>query len=134
MMGAFCCWLMASLSPLFVAVEHSGWCDLLNYSVAVVMLCPGIAVLGARRPGATAWGFFVLIPLVLVLMWPAAASVRTLKSGAPLELEVPAVLGFAVVLVMSSGDYFGTRYTLPTMLFAAAEILLVAPLSSAVPQ
>jgi hypothetical protein len=132
-LGGLVIWLAAAISEAFIDDDRSGWIDLLNYLTAVMLLCPGIAVLGARRPGAAAWAFFVLVPLVLVLMWPAVASIRTLKIGAPLELEVPAVLGFAVVLIMSSGNYFGTRYTLPTVLFAAVEVLLVAPLSSTVP-
>ena len=133
MLGGLTVWLAATVSEAFIDNDRSGWVDLLNYLAAVSLLCPGIAVLGARRPGAAAWALFVLVPLVLVLMWPAVASIRTLKIGVPLELEVPAVLGFAVVLVMSTGNYFGTRYTLPTILFAAAEVLLVAPLSSTVP-
>jgi hypothetical protein len=37
------------------------------------------------------------------------------------------------VLIMSGGNYFGTRYTLSTLYYAAAILLLVAPMSAAVP-
>lgn len=113
--------------------QSAGWIDLGWYFAAVVLLCPGIAVLGARRPGAAAWAFFVLLPLVLVLMWPAAASFQVARPADPIEIEVPALVGFGLVLIMSGGNYFGTRYTLSTFFYAAAIVLLVAPMSAAVP-
>lgn len=113
--------------------QSTGWVDLGWYFAAVVLLCPGIAVLGARRPGASAWAFFVLLPLVLVLMWPAVASFQVARPADAIEIEVPALVGFGFVLMMSGGNYFGTRYTLATFFYAAAIVLLVAPMSAAVP-
>lgn len=113
--------------------QSTGWVDLGWYFAAVVLLCPGIAVLGARRPGASAWAFFVLLPLVLVLMWPAVASFQVARPTDPIEIEVPALVGFGLVLIMSGGNYFGTRYTLSMLYYAAAIVLLVAPMSAAVP-
>lgn len=114
--------------------EHAiGWVDLGWYFAAVMLLCPGIAVLGARRPGASAWTFFVLLPLVLVLMWPAVASFQVARPTDPIEIEVPALVGFGLVLIMSGGNYFGTRYTASTLYYAAAIVFLVAPMSAAVP-
>lgn len=127
---------VALLAQSFEALNPArlnGWVDLGWYLAAVILLCPGIAVLGARRPGARAWAFFVLLPLVLVLMWPAAASFQAARPTEPIEIEVPAVAGLALVLIMSAGNYFGTRYTLPTFYYAAAIVLLVAPMSAAVP-
>ena len=51
--------------------ESSEWQDQLWYWTAVLSLVPPIAVLGAKRPGSEAWNFFVLLPLVCVLGWPA---------------------------------------------------------------
>lgn len=113
--------------------QLNGWVDLGWYFAAVVLLCPGIAVLGARRPGASAWAFFVLLPLVLVLMWPAAASFQMARPAAPIELEVPALVGFGIVLIMSGGNYFGTRYTMSTFYYAVAIVLLIVPMSVAAP-
>lgn len=98
--------------------------DFAWYASAVVLLCPGIAVLGARRPGAAAWSWFVLLPLVLVLLWPAVASTSLQNSSSPLELETPAIVAFGVVLVMAGGNYFGTRYTGPVLLYVLAVGLL----------
>ena len=113
--------------------ESNGWVDLGWYFAAVILLCPGIAVLGARRPGASTWAFFVLLPLVLVLMWPAVASFQVARLADPLEIESPALVGVCLVLVMSGGNYFGTRYTLSMLYFAAALILMVVPMSVAAP-
>jgi hypothetical protein len=114
--------------------QANGWVDLGWYFSAVVLLCPGIAVLGARRPGASAWAFFVLLPLVLVLMWPAAASFQMARPAEPIEIEVPALVGFGLVLIMSGGNYFGTRYTMSTFYYAVAIVLLVVPMSAASPE
>lgn len=134
-------WCRGGLAVAVIAVSlhlspnetPAGQIDLAWYLASVLMLCPGIAVLGARRPNARVWGLFVLLPLVLVLMWPAVASTRVLKAGVPLELEEPALIGFGLVLIMASGNYLGTRYTLSTMLYAVAMVLLVAPMSATVP-
>ena len=109
----------------------NGTVDVLFYSTAVLLLCPGIAVLGARRPGAGAWNFFVLIPLLAVLLWPALASSQFLLAEAPLELEFPTLIGFALVLIMGVGNYFGTRFTLPSLLHATTLVLIVASMSPA---
>tara|TARA_R110002072_G_scaffold302603_1_gene486641 strand:+ start:98497 stop:99426 length:930 start_codon:yes stop_codon:yes gene_type:complete len=124
---------VAQSIELINPAQSTGWVDLGWYFAAVVLLCPGIAVLGARRPGASAWAFFVLLPLVLVLMWPAVASFQVARPTDPIEIEVPALVGFGLVLIMSGGNYFGTRYTLSTLYYAAAIVLLVAPMSAAVP-
>lgn len=98
--------------------------DLLYYLTSVLLLCPGIAVLGARRPGHVTWNFFVLFPLVAVLLWPAVASVPLVEKDAALDLETPPLIGFALVAVMGTGNYFGTRFTLPAMVHAATLFLL----------
>lgn len=126
-------WLTVSLADATGWIAESGQADVFWYATSVLLLCPGIAVLGARKPGANTWGFFVLLPLVLVLMWPAVAALKVFRAGTPLELEGPAVLGYGVILVMAAGNYFGTRNTLPTLLYAAAAIMLVAPMSAIIP-
>lgn len=125
--------IVAQSIELINPEQANGWVDLGWYFAAVVLLCPGIAVLGARRPGASAWAFFVLLPLVLVLMWPAVASFQVARPAEPIELEVPALVGFGLVLIMSGGNYFGTRYTMSTFYYAVAIVLLVVPMSVAAP-
>jgi hypothetical protein len=124
---------VAQSIELINPAQSTGWVDLGWYFAAAVLLCPGIAVLGARRPGASVWAFFVLLPLVLVLIWPAVASFQAARPTDPIEIEVPALVGFGLVLVMSGGNYLGTRYTLSTLYYGAAIVLLVAPMSVTVP-
>lgn len=109
------------------------WTDPLWYATAVLMLCPPIAVLGSRRPGARVWTWFILVPLLFVLGWPALAAWRPSEPLRPVQLETPSLVGYGLVLVMGVGNYLGTRFTLPALLYAAALILLVAPFWASVP-
>lgn len=106
---------------------RSDWREAAWYVATVLLLAPPVAVLGARRPGAHAWTWFVLVPLVVVLSWPMVNAWT--EDGPPqrLLLEGPHLLGFAVVLTMGAGNYFGTRHTLAALLYAAAAVLFVAP-------
>lgn len=98
------------------------------YLVGVAALCPLVAVLGARRPVDRVWPAFVLLPLFLVLGLPAISSFWR-GTPAPLQLETPTVVGFAIVLVMGAGNYLFTRLSLPVSLLAAGIALLVYPLT-----
>lgn len=114
----------AWIASMFDAVPEA-WRDLLWYLAAISLLIPPVAVLGARRPGAHAWTWFVLLPLGLVLLWPAVNAWS--EDGPPrgLLLEGPHILGFAVVLTMGAGNYFGTRHTFSAILYALAAAALM---------
>lgn len=98
----------------------------LCYVVAIATLAAFVMVLGARRPIDKVWPWFVLLPLVLVLMLPSWTN-RLWGPDSPLRLETPRVLGFAVVLVMGIGNYLFTRLSLPALLLGTAIVLLVYP-------
>ena len=107
--------------------------DQLWYAVAIIMLCPGIAVLGARRPGSRVWSWFVVLPMLLVLGWPALMMWGRGFQISPLYLERPAVICYMLVLVMGSGNYWGTRLTGASMLLVFALVLLIANSSDLFP-
>ncbi len=89
------------------------------YAAGVLGLCPPISVLGAKRPGSRVWAAFVVLPLVLVFSWPAAAAWVRQFPPEPLHLETPMLLGYSLVLVMGYGNYLGTRHTLISLMTAA---------------
>jgi hypothetical protein len=107
--------------------------DALWYLAALMALCPAIAVLGARRPGAGVWNAFVILPLLAVLGWP----LLTLWAGGgeirALRLETPQLVGFVLVLLMGAGNYMGTRFSLPAAAFVISLCLLVGTVSAAAP-
>lgn len=83
-----------------------GWC-----LTSILLLCPPMAVLGARRPGVRVWSLFILLPMVAVLSWPVWTLILQRSELRGLALESPTVIGFFVVLAMSGGNFVGTRFT-----------------------
>ena len=100
------------------------------YWTAIASLCPGIAVLGAKRPGSRVWNLFIVVPLVLVLGWPA---VTVWRADGPrlFTAEWPVLGGLLLVLIMGTGNYLGTRFAGAAALYSAATLVLVAPASVA---
>ncbi|MGQ0633886.1 MAG: hypothetical protein ACT4QC_04695 [Planctomycetaceae bacterium] len=109
----------------------AGLAAALWYVFAVTLLAPPIAVLGARRPICRVWNWFVLIPLMLVFVWPVLTIVWGKRAPAAWNLEAPVCVGYAFVLLMGIGNYLGTRMTVPALLWAAAAVSIVAPLTPA---
>ncbi len=122
-------WCAACLAELVPDIASSRLRDQLWYAVALISLCPLLAALGARRPGHRVWTLFVLIPMLAVLGWPAV-TVWFMSDTARLQLEAPTLVGFGIVLVMSAGNYLGTRFLLAASLLAVSLVLVVTPLSA----
>ncbi len=114
--AAMACWLVVAVSGLEPAMATSAWRSYAGYLAAVISLTPGVAVLGSRRPTCRAWPVFVIIPLILVLMWPTITIGLTAGWSRPLQLERPQFWIYGLVAVMSLGNYVGTRFTLPVLL------------------
>lgn len=122
-------WILDSaLHSLSAAAADHLW-----YATAVLTLCPPIAVLGSRRPGTRVWTWFILIPMMLVLGWPVLTLWLQGSDVRGLQLETPQFVGYQLVLVMGAGNYIGTRFTLPALLYFAANLLLVLSSSAICP-
>jgi len=119
-------WMTATLASALGPPITEGIKDQLWYAAAVLSLCPLIAILGARRPGSAWWSWFIVVPLVCVMGWPAAEAWQIGWPPEPLVLDAPVVIGYAFVLVMGLGNYFGTCFTLPAIVLAAAALLNVS--------
>ena len=105
----------------------------LNYVSLTLWLTPMVSVLGAKRPGVRFWNFFVVIPMLLMLNWPAFSAERDVLLNSQLDLEAPALMGFFVVLLMVLGNYFGTIFTFPALLFCGALALGLSTVSRSLP-
>ncbi len=125
-MGAV--WLLWSLTAgsLATGLPSREMTAQLLYWTGIVALCPGIAVLGAKRPGSRVWNGFILVPLVLVLGWPAV-TVWRLDGPRFFAAEIPVVVGLLLVLVMGTGNYLGTRFGGATFVYGLAVVALIAP-------
>ncbi|MDG1898113.1 MAG: hypothetical protein P8J37_24690 [Fuerstiella sp.] len=98
--------------------------SVVQYLSAVLLLTPLIHILGARRPGITAWPWFVVLPLIIVLQWPAASELLGDNSDTAIRIPSPTVIGYLLMLLMGSGNYFGTACT-SSMLFGASGATLI---------
>lgn len=104
-------WFQVTLTVTTIATlcksrVSPGILDQLWYLTAVSALCPFVAVLGARRGRLLEWSFFIVLPLIVVLEWPALAQLSRCWHGQRLELETPALIGYGIVMLMCLGTYF----------------------------
>lgn len=127
-------WAMLSCAGLYVTVVAQSQYFVLPTGVrsgltclsCALLLTAPVAVLGARKPGGRAWQWFVVLPLVCVLLWPAVSQLVSSRGEASVELGTPQVCGFVLVLVMSSGPYLGTSLQPCALLCSLAILLLLA--------
>jgi len=128
--GGMLLWGVAWTASLLDPAIPAGIADQLWYAAALVLLCAPIAVLGAKRPGARVWAWFILFPLLLVLGWPAWFAWREGWPPRDLVLVEPAFWAFVAVSIMGVGNYLGTRWAFSALLFELALLCVVAPLSA----
>ncbi|MDA1231772.1 MAG: hypothetical protein O2856_13440 [Planctomycetota bacterium] len=101
------------------------------YFSATMLLAPLVTILGARRPGISAWHWFVVLPMVVVMQWPAMSQLLGSHWRAPIELNAPVIMGIAVVLVMSAGTLLATRSATFALLYSAGIVVLLISATSA---
>jgi hypothetical protein len=90
---------------------------------ATSALCPGVAVLGAKRPQDKAWTFIVA-SLWLVLVLPALQAI-VFAYGSELELHWAWRYFLLLVLIAGWSNYVLTRFWLAACLIAAAQTVLL---------
>jgi len=95
------------------------------YFATTMLLTPLVTTLGARRPGIAPWHWFVVLPMVVVLQWPAASQLFGSHWRVPVELNAPATMGVLLVLVMSAGTLLGTNATGFTLVYSFGIVVLL---------
>jgi hypothetical protein len=95
----------------------------LCFAAAMTTVCPGMAVLGAKRPQHVAWQWIVL-SLWVVLVLPAAQW-ELFGSEPTLHLARKCFLGALVAIGVV--NYLPTRYAAPAALFGIGQFFLLAP-------
>lgn len=118
------CWSATWFADQFVRFLSPELADHMWYASAVLVLCPPIAVLGSRRPGARVWTCFILFPMLFALGWPVVSARFHATVPRGLQLETPQVVAYTLVLVMGIGNYCGTRFTLSALLYGTAAIAI----------
>ncbi len=130
--SAWVLWGTAWVCGLIPGLLQPGILDQMWYAVALLMLAALISVLGAKRPSSRVWTWFVTVPLLLVLGWPALYAWFDGWPPQPMRLMQPALCAYAVVCVMGLGNYVGTRFLLSALSMGLALGLLVIPYSGSV--
>ena len=120
-------WAIVWCADVLAGTFFQELADQLWYFTALLLACSLVAVLGARRPTVRIWNIFVVVPLLVVLGWPALAVWGSDFRPGAMEIETPTLLGFTLVAVMGAGNYFGTRFTTSSIFTAAAILLAVVP-------
>lgn len=130
-------WSIAAVTACLVSISCRWLVDdssvqvssAIQYFAAVMLLTPLISVLGARRPGTNAWPWFVVLPLIVVLQWPSLSQLMSEDVTTAIEIPAPTAIGFLLVLVMGSGNYFGTSNTGTAVVSAAGTLLFLLPVT-----
>jgi hypothetical protein len=107
-----------------------GWRGMLQYLIAILLLTPAICTLGARRPGVGPWQWFVVLPMILVLLWPVVAQAADTSGRTPVHLSNPQLCGFCLAALMGLGPGLGTAATGAVLLRLSAAVLALCPLRS----
>lgn len=113
--------VLATLSPDARAV----WASPLRFITATSTFCPGVFVLGARRPHVGAWHF------VVVSMWGmfTLPALEALFLGRGLALDLGPIRGWFLWIAIGivSLNYLPTRHWISAILFAGGQVLLLSP-------
>ncbi len=128
-------WSLVAVSSLLLSVVMSGQLfetspaisSLMHLVSIVLLLTPSVSTLGARNPGVATWQVFVVIPLIIVLLWPGLSDLIGSRGQEPLALGVPAFSGLCLVLIMSMSTCLGTSMTVASFFFFAAVSLGLCP-------
>lgn len=128
-------WSVIATVAVFVSTAMSGplfqrspaMSSLLQLLSVVLMLTPAVSTLGARNPGVVAWQMFVVVPLVIVLLWPGLSDLIGSRGDEPLRLSVPAFSGICIVLLMSMSTCVGTSLTVASFFFLSAVLVWLLP-------
>ena len=128
-------WSLVAATSLLLSVLMSGQIfktspatsSLLQLVSVVLLLTPSVSTLGARNPGVATWQVFVVIPLIIVLLWPGLSDLISSRGQEPLRLGVPAFSGICLVLMMSMSTCVGTSLTAPSLFFFSAVSLGLCP-------
>ncbi len=107
--GAWAVWCLAAAEAW-----SGGAVPELRYVALALTGCAGVAVLGARRPGAGPWNF-VVAGLLAVLLLPFAESGVT---GKPLHLDGVRIVFLAATLAVGIVNYLPTRLAGAALLVA----------------
>jgi hypothetical protein len=123
--AAWLCWLAAGVAYA-VGQPLVPW----QHLALSVTSCFLTAVLGARRPGLTAWNF-VTVGLLAVLLLPYLEQ----SWQAPhWHLDEPRLLFLSVVLAVGLLNYLPTRFALPTLMVGGVVYFAVGELAESAPR
>lgn len=128
-------WSLVAAAALLLSVVMSGQMfetspatnSLLHLVSVVLLLTPSVSTLGARNPGVATWQVFVVIPLIIVLLWPGLSDLISSRGQEPLRLGIPAFSGLCLVLMMSMSTCLGTSLTVASLFFFTAVSLGLCP-------
>lgn len=134
MMLALIVWVTVQMLALDAFGLSVGWQSRIGYFALTMLFAPFVSVLGAKRPGSRVWDWFIVLPMILVLNWPAVASGISDLPEQALNLEGPALMGAIVVLVMVLGNYFGTTFTPLALLLGGSFLCGLTEFSKILPQ
>lgn len=94
-------------------------------AAACITFCPGMAVLGAKRPQQHGW-HFVVFTMWIILALPAAEMLISTRGE---SMRVGNLRSWFMVgaILLSVANYLPTRFAIPCLLAATGQLILLSP-------
>jgi len=121
------CWGVAGVELALVFGEdvRPSLAAALRYAAALLVFCPPLAALGAKRPQHAAWQL-VVVSLWAVLSLPAL-EVLLIRPQQSLDAEGLRAWFLPVLILLGLANWLGTRYWPSALLAAAAQAAVLLP-------
>ncbi|MCH2201576.1 MAG: hypothetical protein MK102_06385 [Fuerstiella sp.] len=120
---------MVSVAMRLVPAVPFGVTSAIHSLASAFLLAPLIDILGARNPGHRAWPCFVVIPMIVVLQWPAASQLFSQSLTTPVAIPLPTAACFVLLLTMGAGNHFGTANTVACLIGIVGILLFAMPVT-----
>lgn len=122
--AALLSWALIELAAALSVVGRNN-AEPIQFACVALSLCPGVAVIGAKRPQHVAWNFVVL-SLWAIVAQPAVENVL-LHPGQKISIGDARAWFLWLLVLLGPVNYLPTRFAVASVLLAAGQVIALSP-------